>query len=263
MNINEFFQNKDSRQVFLYLGMLFILLLLIFNFAFKNGAPTCNHFMMNIYLYLGLSLTILAITCYITEYYNIQINMLSLLLLFILTIALIIMIHYVQFNKNIFLNHLLWFVLIICFGLTLAPVVNNERYKPYINSSIMIVTFIFIGMTLLTYAFPKFFESTYEAVMSALFIGLIAIIIVEIINIIYKSVTKQYEFSKFNRFTSYIVILIFTAFVGYDTTFLKIKSRRCKEESVFNYPNYPLDSLQLILDVINLFIRTLSLQGNN
>ena len=257
----DFFKNQDERQVYFYLIAIFFLCFLIFNSAFKNGEPTCNRYMINVYLYIGLAVLFIGFVCYYTEYYKLNINFLTSLFSFILTLVLIFVIHYVLPMKNILLNHFLWILLIIGFSMMMYPVVSSPLYKPYINRTIMIVALIFLVMTIVTYMYPTFFERTYGKAMTALIVSLIVIIIIELIGLIYGSITKKINTGLF-RITTYIVIFVFTLLVAYDTTRLKKKVKTCKESSLYEYANYPLESLELILDLINLFLRILSLQRN-
>jgi len=257
----DFFKNQDERQIYFYLIAIFFVCFLIFNSAFKNGQPTCNRYMINVYLYIGLAILFIGLICYYAEYANLNITFLTSLFSFILTLVLIFVIHYVLPMKNILLNHFLWILLLIGFSIMMYPIVSSPLYQPYINRTIMIVSLIFLIMTIVTYIYPSFFEKTYGKAMIALMISLIVIIIIELIDLIYKSMTKNQNMGVF-RVTTYVVIFIFTLLVAYDTTRLKMKAKTCKESSVYEYANYPLESLELILDLINLFLRILSLQRN-
>ncbi len=259
----EFFQNKDPQQFFIYAFFIFILALLIFNFSFKNGKVTCNNFIVNSYLYIGLGVVLLGLFTYALEYYNINFNFMTTILAFILTLVFIFIFAWVRTQKNYLLNHLIWLALIIGFSIMIYPMISLPNYKPYINRTIMIVACIFFVMTLMVYLFPKFFESTYGMLGMGLFVALISVIIVEIVYMIYKVSTKQLEYTEFNKYISYFVIVLFSVFISYDTQTLRIRSKTCKESNMFNYPNYPYESLDIILDLINLFVRILSLQGNN
>ncbi len=259
----EFFQNKDPQQFFIYAFFIFILCLLIFNFAFKNGSPTCNNFIVNSYLYIGLGVILLGLFTYAFEYYNINFNFYTTILSFILTLILIFAFSYVRTSKNIILNHIIWLFLIIGFSIMIYPMISLPQYKPYINRTLMIVACIFFIMTLVVYLFPKFFESTYGILGVGLFVALLSVIIVEIIYLIYKVVNKDYKFTEFNKFLSYFVIVLFSVFISFDTQTLKIRSKTCKESNIFNYPNYPFESIDIILDLINLFVRILGLSGKN
>lgn len=259
----EFFQNKDPQQFYIYALLIFILTLFIFHFSFKNGSITCDNFIVNTYLYIGLGVVLIGLFTYVFEYYNINFNFYTTILAFILTLVLIFAFVYVKSSKNIILNHIIWLFLIIGFSIMIYPMINLPQYKPFINRTIMIVSCIFFFMTLVVYLFPKFFESTYGILGVGLFVSLLSIIIIELIYLIYRSVAlkKDYSFSEINKYISYFVIVLFTVFISFDTQTLKNRSKTCKESSIFDYPNYPFESLDIILDLINLFVRILGLSG--
>lgn len=259
----EFFQNKDPQQFFIYAFFIFILALLIFNFSIKNGKVTCDNFIVNSYLYIGMGVVLLGFFTYAFEYYNINFNFMTTILAFILTLVLIFVFAWIRSQKNYFANHLIWLLLIIGFSIMIYPMVSSPKYKPYINRTIMIVACIFFIMTLMVYLFPKFFDTYYGIMGMGLFVALLSVIIVEVIYLIYKVSTKQLEYTNINRFISYFVVVLFSLFISFDTQTLKRRSKTCKENSMFDYPDYPYQSLDIILDLINLFVRILSLQGNN
>jgi FtsH-binding integral membrane protein len=250
----------DIRDLYAHIFFTILLLFLIFNYAFKDGIPTCNHYIINVYLYIALGFTFIGTLLYIYEKYQFKPNMIFFFANFIFVLILIFMIQMVQKEKMIVLNHILWLLILVGFTNMLYPMVSDSTLKPYINKTIMMVICIFVLMTVVTYVYPKFFESTYSMMMTGLMVGLISIILIELIDIMYKSVTGDWRMTGFNRGISYVVIVIFAILVSYDTTELNMKSRSCKESSLWNYPNYPSQSLALMLDLINLFVRILGLQ---
>ncbi len=250
----------DIRDLYVHFFFIILLFFLIFNYAFKNGIPTCNHYIMNTYLYIALAFTLIGTFTYIYEKYDFKPNMIFFFANFLFVLILIFVMQWIYSQKNILMNHFIWLLMIIGFTNMLYPMVSDSELKPYINKTIMMVISIFLMMTIVTYINPKFFENTYTIMMTGLMIGLLSIIIIELLDIMYKSVTGDWRLTGFNRGISYVVIIIFSLLVSYDTTELKIKSRRCKESSLFEYPNYPSQSLALILDLMNLFVRILGLQ---
>ena len=89
----------------------------------------------------------------------------------------------------------------------------------------------------------------------SLLISLIVVIILELLN--FFIVSEKMEFIANRRIISYIVIIIFSMYVSYDTQKVLQLSKICK-----NYPNYPKTSVSFFLDVINLFSRILFLSSN-
>tara|TARA_Y100000389_G_scaffold169510_1_gene175846 strand:- start:16 stop:792 length:777 start_codon:yes stop_codon:yes gene_type:complete len=246
-----------------------IILYLISTFSFKNGKPTCNNFVINTYLYLAFSICFLGIIINIFHktFFNNETKYIKLIqklapyfiLLFIISLVLIFYISsQPTFNTSttyIFQNHLLWLLFVSIIGFIMTPRVTSKETEQYIDDVIYIVAGIFIMMSSLVYLFPYFFEKTFNFMYIGLLISLIFIIIIEIIN--YFITQSNNQFIKNRRIISYIVIIIFSLYVSYDTKKIINLSNIC-----VNYPNYPKLSVSFFLDVINLFSRILFLQSN-
>ena len=233
-----------------YLIILFFLLILYFIniYAFKNGYPTCKNYVMNTYLYLALSI------CYI--YFNVsnfkqytQYNFLA----FILGLFLLIYmsLNFPKTKEGIFINHIIWFAFLSCLSFMMIPLVSLSSYKN-INIALAITFLIFIIMSMLVYIFPKFFDKTFSFVFPGLFIALLTIILIELYFIF---ILGNYP-KKYFRIISYAVIVLFSLYISYDTQLMFYEAKKCRK-----YANYPMSSLKFILDVVNIFVRTLSLQN--
>ncbi len=246
-----------------------ILLYLISSFSFKNGKPTCNNFLINTYLYLAFSICFLGIAIKIfhkylynneTKYIKLVNKLLPyFILLFIISISLIIFIalqpNFNSDTNSLIQNHILWLLFISIIAIVITPRVTAIETQQYIDETIYIVSGIFILMSSLVYLFPDFFGKTFNFMYTGLLISLIIIIIIEIVN--YFVTTNTRDFIQNRRLISYIVIIIFSLYVSYDTKKTLYLSSIC-----VNYPNYPKISVSFFLDVINLFSRILFLQSN-
>jgi FtsH-binding integral membrane protein len=128
----------------------------------------------------------------------------------------------------------------------------NISSSENIMFALIITLFIFILMSGIVYIFPKFFEESFHFVYPGLFIGLLTIILIELY---YLFIKGNYPVSVYKNI-SYIVIVLFSIYISYDTQLMFMEAKTCRK-----YANYPRSSLKFILDVINIFVRTLSLQN--
>ena len=71
-----------------------------------------------------------------------------------------------------------------------------------------------------------------------------------------KSIIKKELNSFLSSLSGYIVILVFSLFVSYDTARVFMLADKCH-----NYPNYPQSSISFFLDVLNLFVRIINLRA--
>ena len=83
--------------------------------------------------------------------------------------------------------------------------------------------------------------------MIGFMISLIVVILLELF--IY--FTKK--FRSISNYLSYFVILLFSLAISYDTRRLNDYANKC-----INSPNYPSISKDLLLDIINIFVRLMS-----
>ena len=82
---------------------------------------------------------------------------------------------------------------------------------------------------------------------TGLTVALLAGLLAWLIPMIFRLPNKNETYEKYYKFLSFIFVIIFMFLILYDTKMLRIKASTCI------YPNYPLDSLGLFLDIINLF----------
>lgn len=242
----------------------FALLTLIYKSAFKNGKPQCNNFVVNVYLYLALALSIVG--CFIHLYNYIlnspsevvkyisreetyrQISKYMLISIIITLLSVIYLSFRPLFSKNGYvLNHFIWLVFLSSISLTLYPYFKAKEYSIQLQKVLLMVILIFLFMSGLVFIIPQFIKTTYAIATSGLLIGLLSIIVIEL----FLYITGQYTKSIYN-IISYIVILLFSLFISYDTYSLFMFAKIC-----INSPNYPLLSTNLFLDIINLFVRLL------
>jgi len=229
----------------LFFILTLTLVLLLYRFAFSKGLPTCNHFVMNVYLYLALSVSLCASFIYIYErmawsppiYIAIILSLVSILFLSLRPL----------FSTHGFLtNHLGWLIFLGSVSLMLIPLL--EKFKDKVERTLIATFILFLSLTLLANIIPKFLKQTYEKVMAGLVLGLLSIIITEL----YFIFTNRYT-DYLKNSIDYVVLLLFSVFLLYDTSRLYHYASVCVK-----YPHYPLFSMTLFLDLLNIFSRLLS-----
>jgi FtsH-binding integral membrane protein len=227
---------------------------LISIFGFKDGKPTCNNYVINVYLYLAISLLVLGLLSMHIPWEKMNVNP---LLLFISSIVFIVLISLQKdFQKDtnqVLYSHIYFALFVLSISGTFWIYLKHSSFKPYINSTILIVSLIFTFMSMLVYLYPSFFANTYSQVTTGLLMTLLIIIIIELFSFFF---TNKYYGSSMHKIVSYIVILVFSLFVSYDTSRIFELADMCK-----NYPNYPKTSVSFFLDVINLFARIISIRS--
>lgn len=257
----------ETTYVYSIIILSILILYLISSFSFKDGLPTCNNFLINTYLYLAFSICYLGLLIHFihTYIFNRESDRNELMAKFmpyfiLLFISSLVLIYFIAtqptFEKDgthVIKNHLLWIMFISMMAAIITPRVSLAMEK-HINETIYIVSSIFIVMSSIVYMFPKFFTDTYNYMQSALLISLIVIILLEIINAFVSDNVKHFIGNR--RILSYIVIILFSVYISYDTKKIIHLSNIC-----IDYPNYPKTSVNFFLDIINLFSRILFLKS--
>jgi len=242
-----------------------VLMFMVYSNAFVNGKPHCNHFIKNVYLYLALSFSLCGV---FIQIYNYALNRKSdrnkllekektvqqikpymIVTLIVSFVSIIMLSLRPMFSKTGYLlNHSLWLIFLASISFTLYPYFKSIEYASTLQGALIMTTVIFLLMTSMVGIIPKLIQSTYKTMMTGLFFALIAIIISEL----YLIFTNQYT-NDLYKIISYIVIVVFSLFIVYDTSRLYVYAKEC-----VNSPNYPLLSTGLFLDIINIFSRLMN-----
>lgn len=255
----------------LLLAACVALLYSIKSVSFRGGKPTCDNFIVNVYLYLTMSIVVVGLSCY---GYNYLLNspgqrnvylphnkvyqdmwgyiIGALLACFALVIYLATSASFD--NTNFKTVHAAWLAFLVLISISVYPYFKSAIFKDVVENALLITGTIFVVMTSIAFAMPQFFEKSYNFMTASILISLIAIILVEVYNILFNSEPKS-MLTTF-RMTSYAVIFIFTLLVSYDTHRMIQLKNMCT-----SLPNYPKFSTDFFLDILNLFKRIAFLGG--
>ena len=244
-----------------------IISFIIYSSAFKNNKPQCSNFVVNVYLYLALSLSLVG--CFI-HFYNYLLNdknnidklekndkiynenYIYIIISFITAIISIVLLSLRPlFSKKGFIyNHVLWLIFIASISVSLYPYFKSLEYSVILQRCLISTSLIFILMTLIVIYIPDFLKSTHNNFIIGSIIALFVIIFTELFLIM----TSQYSDNLY-RFISYIVIFLFSLFISYDTKEIYDYAKVC-----VNSPNYPFFSTNLFLDIINILVRFIGIK---
>ena len=224
---------------------LIIVTIFIYNYAFL--APQCENYVINTYLYLAASVIILVLaTQIIPQSISRSYFWTSFITSLILIIYIAIQPNNLESKTQVALNHIVWFVFIVTIGSSMQIQTSLSTQQQIIQAS-SYASIIFALMSLMVYIYPDYFKRAQDHMQKGLLLSLIAVIIIEVFQLWTKSATNH-------RFINYIVILIFSLYVSYDTSRMFDLAEQCKK-----LPNYPKLSTSFFLDILNLFSRSLRL----
>jgi FtsH-binding integral membrane protein len=131
------------------------------------------------------------------------------------------------------------------------------------------VVMVFLVMSGVIYANYKSVASMNNAKFAWLGMGLLGGLITIILGNLFlillgsMGVIALPDFVSFARILLYTAIFIFALFISYDTAYIIKRTKSCNEKSVYMYPNYPMESFMIFIDLYNIFADLLHLQNLN
>lgn len=201
---------------------------------------TPSLYISNTYLYVSLAIAIACITVLQLAKYQYELTNTHLLILFILSLTSM---YGVKYFKHIVPRHIIWLVFVISMGVMLYPMYQRTDEKGTLNNALVTTLVLSIGLSI----FATFSSCDFISWGSYLLFGLLALIILEVCDMIFHSSARRLN-SRFKIY-SCIAIVLFSGFILYDTQLLKKKAVTVTNDNV----NYQLESIGLFLDVANLF----------
>ena len=123
-------------------------------------------------------------------------------------------------------------------------ILSNENI--FMKTLISVVVIVLI-LTTIAFLKPEYISLSWG---SGLLVALTCGIIIQLVQYFIGGTS-----SKFNLVLSYFFVLLFSLYLLYDTKVLQVKAANCKNmlDTFKIYPNYPRESLGIILDILNLF----------
>lgn len=235
-----------------------ILAIIITLSVYPNFEITCNHYVMNTYLYITMSFTLLYVFLQLYEVLNIDIkyilNSANIIGILICNIALIFFI-FITPPQYLVIKHILWILFLAGNGYILYPLKKKTTNDIFHNTFITTIIITFI-LSCMVYIYPNIVSFSIGPI---LFIALLVLIITQIVNI-YITRSDKETMNKNQKWLSIFSILLFSLFILYDTKVLLRNAETCNIRS--HYPDYIKESFNIFLDILNTFINLLHINNN-
>lgn len=234
-----------------------ILLISIIYILFKNLQTKFNvsSYIISTYCYIFGAIILIFLTNMFMEYSEVSPFVMyeKILPITILTFILLFGILYTS-RTEVIKKHLMWLGFMILLSAINYPIYLIAKENKILIKVITLVGLIFLAMSYLAYSKPSaFFDQYYKY----FFYGLFGLVIVQSLDLIFGN-----AYATYNRFYYYsiIVVVLFSGFIYFDTKKLYIKGLAleniCKADSIKGNlicGDYPTESLNITLDLINLF----------
>lgn len=234
--------------------------IMIKQIAFKDNKPTCNDYILNTYLYVLLGFLIISTVILATFENGKMENILgtifgstvSMILFILVYIGIIIWFHTIDPKDNLLLLHIVWLLCILMFSILLyAPVKLAKMWnvlKPAVALTLLItVIVVYLGIKhgdkIITFDWDKYLR-----------IALIGIIVVHILLLFF----PPKNLATVLYILSAISLVIFVLLL---LSYNKKLTERAKECYKDNNPNYPKESMGIVLKIMNIFMDIVRLMG--
>lgn len=221
---------------------------------------TVNGYVVNTYLYVLLAILLCSFMIMIMDKYDLLNNINSMMMLCIFIITLLVLSAILMIDKRqVVLRHILWVIFLVGIAVILFPVYDFAKHTSILWKSVLTVIILILGLTYIASRFPRDYFQSWGIYLS---VGLLGFIIFQVLDLIFSDPRDIYSRQKIYGI---IGILLFSAFLLYDTNKMYLNA----EENVIDCQgitnqikcaDYPGESLNLFIDIINLFSSTVRVQ---
>jgi FtsH-binding integral membrane protein len=258
--------NNILLKIFCSLVIIVLICIAIGHYAFKNGELTCDHYILNTYLYVILAIVLIFMLVLLNDKYGVFNKLLdfffysasSPFVSFTLILVLIIALSYAIIHippQNIIASNAVWLLLVLLITLILIPGIYFGRSSGVVGIAGLITIGVVVATGLVGYyygdvliTFDWDFYLTW-ALVAWIVVFLVGMFIVktptEIINFIYTMSIAS-------------LIIFVLLLLSYFKT-LKENASKCVDGKVV--PNYPLESWKLVIKIANVFKNIIRILG--
>jgi hypothetical protein len=256
LKLNQLKGSNTLLKLFCCMVIIVVICILIGNYAFKNGNLTCDHYVLNTYLYIILAILLVFMVILLNDQFGIfnsvlnmlfQLNpLIGFIVILVLIIGLTIAINYID-PTNILLSNLVWLLLILLIGLLIIPTILFARLTQVTGLAGLLTIVIVIITGLLGYYFGnKIITFNWD---KYLLWALGALIVVSIFRPYF--ITTAEGMIQFYYGISIAGLIIFVLLLLSNHKRLKENADKCIDGKMV--PNYPLESYRIFIKIVNVF----------
>lgn len=211
-------------------------------------------FVTNTYLYVILAIMIAALTITIIKATKFMPNEFA-----IFCLAIILIFSFAFVNKtNVMLRTIIWVLFVMTMGALMYPIYEiNGNSSVFSNSAIAVIVLVAV-LTYITNQFPdEYFDSWGPMLLG----GLFTLIVFQLLDLLFGDPISSGRYKMY----AYIGLFVFSAYIMYDTKKI-YQHARVAEICVRSggdklaCADYPWRSMNLFLDILNLFSSMNSVQ---
>jgi FtsH-binding integral membrane protein len=201
--------------------------------------PGCPYFIANTFVHLFGSLFLTGISTEQPIFTDLDKKPLTHIALFVIVLLLLSFIINIE---NTALKYFLFIIFCILFGQILSGFVKRLRQENLLSDTLTIVAIIFVCM----FGVGIYDKNNILKWTNYLYAGLVGLFIAILINSLIPKTQKIAQTT--HMWLSRLVVLLFTLYLAHDVQVMKLHAKKCNSN-----PDYISDSLNVYLDIINLF----------
>lgn len=240
------------------IGIISIIIVSIYNSAFKGGRFICNRYILNSYLYILLILVLIILQVLFMDSSKIKVidifkyfsGLWGFIALLFLMIAILIILMTIP-PKFVILKHTVYLIFALLLGIIAYPSYMKSKKENTTVSVMFSLIAILLFFTGIAFIKPEWISLSWGPTLIFILIGMI------IAQVVFMIMNRNNPAVKRPKIFAYILIVLFIFFLLYDTKKIQVNAKNCKIEKV----DYINESLGVILDVLNLFQNLVFAQG--
>ena len=253
-------------KIFCCLVIIILICIAIGHYAFKNGMLTCDHYILNTYLYVILGVVLIFMLILLNDKYGILNKLLdfffynnsNFLFPFIIMIILIIALSYALNNinpTNIIASNAIWLMIVILITLILIPSIYFGRASGIVG----IAGLLTVALIIITGLIGYYYGDTIITFNWDFYLAIALIILIVVSFLGWYFIKTATDAINFIYIISIVGLVLFVLLLLSYFKKLKENAKKCIDGEVI--PNYPLQSWQLIVKIVNVFIRIIRILG--
>jgi hypothetical protein len=240
------------------IGIISIIIVAIYNSAFKGGRFICNRYILNSYLYILLILVLIILQVLFMDSRKIKVidifkyfsGIWGFIALLFLMIAILIILMTIS-PKFVILKHTVYLIFALLLGIIAYPSYIKSKKENTTVSVMFSLIAILLFFTGIAFIKPEWISLSWGPTLIFILIGMI------IAQVVFMIMNRNNPGVKRPKIFAYILIVLFIFFLLYDTKKIQVNAKNCKIEKV----DYINESLGVILDILNLFQNLVFAQG--
>ena len=258
--------NHALLKIFCSLVIIVLVCIAIGHYAFKNGELTCDHYILNTFLYVILAIVLIFMLVLLNDKYGVFNSLLdfffysasspfvSYIVMLILIIALSYAIVHIP-PQNILASNAVWLLLVMLITIILIPSIYFGRVSGVVGIAGLITVGIVVATGLVGYYYgDSLITFDWDFYLMWALVAWIVIFMAGMWMV--KTPSELVSFIYVMSIASLIIFVLLL--LSYFKT-LKQNANKCVDGTMV--PNYPLESWKLVIKMVNVFVDMIRILG--